>query len=518
MQRALALAAYFAVAGTLRAQCPDGSPPLGPAGICSRPPVSGVAVLYFENVSRDTNYAYLAAGLTESLIDRLAQAGVQVASRFQVRRIGTNNDPASLTNALGVAHVLTGTVRPVGTALRVTVELARLPSGARIWGRQFDRQASDLLGIEADIATSVADSVAGRLEPRLRRLASKSATTNPKAYDHYQRGRFLFGQRTSPAVLRAIQELEMATRLDPRSATLRAQLSLAHVACHNYCLLPDSTRRGMLLRALSTADSALRRDSSSAAAWTSKATAVNIAAANEVVDPPLTPSLAARFSLRAITLDSTYAEAWHAYGDCLLSLDDPEGAGKAFARALALEPGSGEYLHHLGRVAVMRHAFAEALAFFDSVKASEPGYNPPEIAHWQIRMLIQLGDTRRAREILSTTLFVRTPLDAQLLFAEGDTAAARVLMEQLSPSSLAAARAYATMGDHSRALAILANIRFPRVLKRIELRWPEYDRLRDDPVFQRLWKESEPGPEKAVLKVERARAPWPAAVGAGPLR
>lgn len=68
MQRLLLLAAYFAVSGTLRAQCPDGSPPS--AGICSRPPVSGVAVLYFENVSRDTNYAYLAAGLTESLIDR----------------------------------------------------------------------------------------------------------------------------------------------------------------------------------------------------------------------------------------------------------------------------------------------------------------------------------------------------------------------------------------------------------------------------------------------------------------
>lgn len=503
MLRALALTAYFAVSGTLRAQCPDGSPPS--AGICSRPPVSGVAVLYFENVSRDTNYAYLAAGLTESLIDRLAQAGIHVASRFQVRRIGTTSKPASLTKALGVNHVLTGTVRPVGTALRVTVELARLPSGARIWGRQFDRQTSDLLSIEADIATSVADSVAGRLEPRLRRLASKSPTTNPRAYDHYQRGRFLFGQRTSPAVLRAVQELETATQLDPRSATLRAQLSLAYVACHNYCLLPDSTRRSMLLRALATADSALRRDSSSAAAWTSKATAVNIAAVNGVIGPPLTPSLAARFSLRAITLDSTYAEAWHSYGDCLLSLDDTDGAGKAFARALALEPGSGEYLHHLGRVSVMRHAFAEALVLFDSVNASEPGYNPPEIAQWQIRMLIQLGNTRRAREILSTTLLARTPLDAQLLFAEGDTAGARVLMDQLSVSSFGAARAYATMGDHTRALAILSTGRVPRALKRIELRWPEYDRLRDDPAFQRLWKESEPGPEKPALKTGTAK-------------
>lgn len=506
MQRVLALAAYFAISGTLRAQCPDGSPPIA-AGICSRPPLSGVAVLYFENVSRDTNYAYLAAGLTESLIDRLAQAGVHVASRFQVRRLGTTSDPASLTNALGVAHVLTGTVRPVGTALRVTVELARLPSGARIWGRQYDREASDLLSIEADIATSVADSVAGRLKPRLTRLASKSVTANPKAYDHYQHGRFLFGQRTSPAVLRAIQELETATRLDPRSATLRAQLSLAYVACHNYCLLPDSTRRSMLFRALATADSALRRDSSSAAAWTSKATAVNIAAVNGVIDPPLTPSLAARFSLRAITLDSTYAEAWHAYGDCLLSLDDPEGAGKAFARALALEPGSGEYLHHLGRVAVMRRAFAEALAFFDSAKASEPGYSPPEIAHWQIRMLIQLGNMRHAREILSTTSFARTSLDAQLLFAEGDTAGARLLMAQLSANSLAAARAYAMVGDHARALAILANVPFPRALKRIELRGPEYDQLRDDAAFQRLWKESEPRPEKPMFKAGTTKRP-----------
>jgi TolB-like protein/tetratricopeptide (TPR) repeat protein len=488
MRRRIAIVASFVLSHSLGAQCPDGSPQP-----CARPPVSGVAVLYFENASRDTSYAYLADGLTESLIDRLAQVGIHVASRFQVRRVANMSDPVSLTRALGVDHVLTGTVRRIGSALRVSVELARLPSGARVWGREFNRQTDDLLTIETEIATTVADSVAGRLQPRQRRAISRSVTANPAAYYHFQRGKFFYGLRTSESILRATQELETATRLDPRSAQMQAQLSLALQACARNCRIVDSTRPTTLRRSLRAADAALRLDSSGAPGWTAMASAVLAAAVSDIIDTTLSMPAAAKYAARAIALDSNYAEAWHALGDTWLLLGDEARAEQAFTRALALEPGNGEYLHHLSRVAILHRDFVRALVLLDSAKASEPGFSPTEIAQLQIRTLVQLGQPMRARAILSENGFAQTVVEVQVLVAEGDTTAARAALDKLPKTNWAAARGHALMGDAAGAVERLSHYRGNRIGRRFELRWPDYDRIRADPAFQRLLKESDIG-------------------------
>jgi TolB-like protein len=190
--------ALVSFAGALRAQCPDGSPPPCAARPIARPPVLGVAVLYFENASRDSAYTYLAEGLTESLIDRFGHSGIPVTSRYVVRRLRDERTapPADLAKWLNASHAVSGSVRVAGTSLRVSVELIRLPAGERVWGRQFDRPSEDLLAVESEIATTVADSVLGRIQPSQRRKLVSAPTTSPAAYDHFQRGRFYLAQRT----------------------------------------------------------------------------------------------------------------------------------------------------------------------------------------------------------------------------------------------------------------------------------------------------------------------------------
>src|SRR5438034_6320520 len=173
--RIAAAVVLLSVGPTVRpstAQCPDGSPPPCRAartdpGRQSGVPTNSVAVLYFDNLSRDTADAYLAEGLTEELIAQLGRVErLVVKSRNAVRRYRSDDlDPAQLGRVLGVAYLVSGSVRRSGTRLRVTVELVRATTGVRLWGEQYDRAQADLLDLQEGIARAVAGVIAGLLLP-----------------------------------------------------------------------------------------------------------------------------------------------------------------------------------------------------------------------------------------------------------------------------------------------------------------------------------------------------------------
>ncbi len=153
-----------------------------------------VAVLDFENLSRDTSDAYLSQGLAEELTSRLGQVGrLTVASRAAVRRL---HEPSAMTlgdvgRALNVSYLVNGSLRRSGSRLRVTVELLRASSGAQEWTSQFDRSENDLLVVQEAVATAVAQGIAGRLLPAERTTLAARPTSNPEAHAAYLRGRVL---------------------------------------------------------------------------------------------------------------------------------------------------------------------------------------------------------------------------------------------------------------------------------------------------------------------------------------
>ena len=189
------------LAGILRAQCPDGAPPPCANGqVTAARTVNpfSIAVLYFDNLSRDAADEYIADGLTEQLIVRLGRiARLDVRLRSEVQRYHGRplTDPAAIARALNVRYLLTGSVRKVGQRVVVTAELSQpLGRPSRVWGDVMDRSGADVLDVETAIAEAVASVVAGRLQPDERAAVTRRPTRDARAYDLFQQANLYFNR------------------------------------------------------------------------------------------------------------------------------------------------------------------------------------------------------------------------------------------------------------------------------------------------------------------------------------
>src|SRR5438128_12333951 len=304
----------------LTAQCPDGSPP--PCRLTSHastaPAPNSVAVLYFDNLSADTADAYLAEGLTEELIARLGQLPrLAVKSRAAVQRFRQSGaDPLAAARALGVARLVTGSVRRGGNRLRVTVELVRASDGEPVWGDLYDRTDADLLAVEEDIARAVASAIGGRLLPAERATLAVRPTASPEAYDHFLRGNHFLLARTGGSVARAIEQYEAATRLDPQFADAFARMAFGYGLFLEWSWpSPITPRDSLLARAVGAADRALALRPASSDACVARGQLLSVPDLS-YRSPPHQDAVLQAFE-RAIALDPRSAEARHQYGALL---------------------------------------------------------------------------------------------------------------------------------------------------------------------------------------------------------
>ena len=184
-------------ASPLLAQCPDGSPPpCARGGITRAAPAASansIAVLYFDNLSRDSSDAYLAEGLTDEIIVRLQHIPrLDVKSRYEVRRLrGTQvTDARSVGRDLRVAWLVTGSVRPSPSRMRVSYELVRASDGRTVVSDIIDTTAADQWAISSTVSTRIARSVAGELAPAENAALSRGSR-DAQAVDLYRRGVYL---------------------------------------------------------------------------------------------------------------------------------------------------------------------------------------------------------------------------------------------------------------------------------------------------------------------------------------
>ncbi|MEO7456713.1 MAG: protein kinase, partial [Gemmatimonadaceae bacterium] len=221
-----------------------------------------IAVLPFENGSRDTSYDYFAEGLSDELRNQLTGLpNLSVKARTssgQFRAHGV--DPREVGAKLGVSAVLTGIVRRSADHLQVTTELVDGRSGDAIWSQTFDQRVVDLAAVRDSIATHIADALRIRLvgagngtplpsEPR--------GTRNPEAYDLFLRGQFAFNRFDFE---HAVAFYAAATRRDPNFARAHARLAVTYADV----LLGDvGSRDSLLALAKASRDRAVALDSAS---------------------------------------------------------------------------------------------------------------------------------------------------------------------------------------------------------------------------------------------------------------
>ena len=188
-----------------------------------------VAVLPFENLSSDKENAFFAQGIQDEIITTLSRiSGLRVISRTSTAHYeSAPQNLSEIARQLRVSNVLEGSVQKAGDRVHINVQLIQADNDAHLWAQSYDRQLTDIFGVEGEVAKSIADSLQATLSPQEKARVETKPTTNADAYVLYLRAR---DYQTRPDNLlqdfkSAINLYDQAIKLDPNFALAHARLS-----------------------------------------------------------------------------------------------------------------------------------------------------------------------------------------------------------------------------------------------------------------------------------------------------
>jgi TolB-like protein/Tfp pilus assembly protein PilF len=304
--------------------------PLERGGQEQAPPhIGSLAVLPLENLTGDAAQEYFVDGMTDALITRLAQIGaLRVISRTSAMHCkGTHKKLPEIARELNVDAVVEGTVARSGSRVRISAQLIHAPSDQHLWAKQYERNLTDILLLQAEVASAIANEVQVRLTPQERARLASARLINPEAYQAYLRGRLHWNKRTEEGMKKGLELFQQALDKDPSYA-----LSHAGVAeCYNMMGF-----------------------------W-------GVAAPHEV-----SPKAKAAAS-KALEIDENLAEGHAARGWAQFAYDwDWAGGEKELQRAIELNPGYATAHQWYSHLLVYQGRVEEALAEVERTLALDP--------------------------------------------------------------------------------------------------------------------------------------------------
>jgi TolB-like protein len=186
-----------------------------------------IAVLPFDNLSRDPDNAYFCEGVQDEILTRLAKvADLKVISRTSTQHFkSTPENLPQIAKQLGVAHILEGSVQKANDQVRVNVQLINALTDAHLWADTYDRKLTDIFAVESEIAKTIAETLQARLTGSEKSSIAKTPTVNPEAYELYLKGRFFWNKRTGDDLRKSIGYLKQAIAKDPGYALAYAALA-----------------------------------------------------------------------------------------------------------------------------------------------------------------------------------------------------------------------------------------------------------------------------------------------------
>jgi TolB-like protein/class 3 adenylate cyclase/Tfp pilus assembly protein PilF len=359
-----------------------------------------IAVLPFENLSRDPDNAYFAGGIQDEILTRLSKiADLKVISRTSTQhyKSAPENLP-EIARQLGVAHILEGSVQKSGDAVRVNVQLIKAANDSHLWADTFDRKLTDIFSVESEVAKAVADQLRAKLTGQEEQVITAKPTDNPEAYDAYLRGlAYTLKTGNTPANLLGAQKyLREAVRLDPKFAL-------------SWALLSNVEARGYLTQTLQSTG-ALREEARQAAET-------------------------------ALTLQPNLGEAILAKGYYHYAcLKDYDTAVRYFEQARKLLPNSSRIPEQLAYVTRRRGQWDQSESYFNEAERLDPRNVTVLTQH-----ALSYVDLRRFPEALRKfdQVLNITPDDVDSLAikagiaqAEGDLPRASALLAPLHPTAV----------------------------------------------------------------------------------
>jgi serine/threonine protein kinase/Flp pilus assembly protein TadD len=365
--------------------------------LISRPVTNGVAVLPFENLSRNPENAYFADGIQEEILTRLASiADLKVISRTSMQQYqGKPRNLREIARQLGVAHIVEGSVQKAADQVRVNVQLINAQTDSHLWADTYDRKLTDIFSVESEIAKRIAESLEAKLTGREEQALVVIPTNNPEAYDAYLRG-LAFESRgySLPGSSSEIAGFyERAVQLDPNFALAWARLSRVDAfmdAEHG-----DPPRREAAKRALENAQKLAPNAPETLLAvgyyqyWVQRDFGL-AKATFEHVSKTLPGSSEVRRALGRVVRHEGHWDQSIAY----------------FEQALVLDPRNVELLMSAGLTCTMLRQFPAALKLFDRALDITP--NDPDVTAAKASVYQAQGNLPEAARLL-TQITAQTP-------------------------------------------------------------------------------------------------------------
>jgi TolB-like protein/Flp pilus assembly protein TadD len=190
-----------------------------------------IAVLPFDNLSRDPDNAYFCEGVQDEILTRLAKvADLKVISRTSTQHFkSTPDNLPQIAKQLGVAHILEGSIQKASDQVRVNVQLINALTDAHLWGDTYDRKLTDIFAVESEIAKTIVDTLQAKLTGSEKRALASRPTENPEAYQLYLQGRFFWNKRTAADLRKAIDYFNQAIAKDLNYALAYAGLAQTYI-------------------------------------------------------------------------------------------------------------------------------------------------------------------------------------------------------------------------------------------------------------------------------------------------
>ena len=450
-------------------------------------PVESIAVLPLENLSGDPSREYFSDGMTDELIGEISRiSSLRVISRTSVMKYkgATRKSLPEIARELKVDVILEGTVVQSGGKVRISAQLIRARDDRHLWSEKYERELTDILALQSEVARAVAGEIRTKLTPQGQPNARRTRPVNTEAYQAFQKGNY-FLYRGIPGVVKSIDLFTEAVRLDGSHADSHAGLAQALVYAAIFGLRPSAeafpAARAAALQALAIDE--LNAPAHIALADVKKGYEWDLAGAE------------AEYR-RALQLNPSHLLTRLWYAECLARMERYADAIEESDRALALDPISP--ISHSSRAMLMFRARRYEEAIRAAGQALELDPNFLNALWWQGLSYAGKRDYSKSIECLTKAAGVDTgPLFRALLGhvygLSGERTKARRTLEELTAlsrqrlvSPMDFAIVHAGLGDSNSTFHWLEKAYQARAARMHEMASMYFDSVRSDPRYPDL--------------------------------